>query len=139
MLVNSVLRQGQFNFNTPNILTLSVHSGVFVCLYLCGELPFWQVIFFFCLTESCLFVVYSFHSPQVVLEFCGFMQLSAVSFFSEFSRVLWSAVFSFPASSGLLYFSWEFFSLYLFILEGSDSLVSISGFEPSARLRTSPR
>ena len=33
-------------------------------------------------------------------------------------------------SSGLLYFSWEFFSLYLFILEGSDSLVSISGFRP---------
>ena len=48
---------------------------------------------FFCLTESCLFVVYSFHSPQVLLEFCGFMQLSAVSSFSEFSRVLWSAVF----------------------------------------------
>ena len=68
--------------------------------YQCGELPFWQVIFFlfffvlfFCLTESCLFVVYSFHSPQVLLEFCGFMQLSAVSFFSEFSRVLWSTVF----------------------------------------------
>ena len=68
--------------------------------YQCGELPFWQVIFlflffvlFFCLTESCLFVVYSFHSPQVLLEFCGFMQLSAVSFFSEFSSVLWSTVF----------------------------------------------
>ena len=48
---------------------------------------------FFFLTESCLFVIYSFHSPQVLLDFCGFMQLSAVSFFSEFSRVLWSAVF----------------------------------------------
>ena len=47
---------------------------------------------FLFLTESCLFVVYSFHSPQMLLEFCGFMQLSAVSFFSEFSRVLWSAV-----------------------------------------------
>ena len=33
-------------------------------------------------------------------------------------------------SSGLLYFGCEFFSLYLFILEGSDSLVSISGFRP---------
>ena len=48
---------------------------------------------FFFKTESCLFVVYSFHSPQVLLEFCGIMQLSAVSFFSEFSRVLWSVVF----------------------------------------------
>ena len=47
---------------------------------------------FFFLTESCLFVVYSFHSPQVLLEFCSFIQLSDVSFFSEFSRVLWSAV-----------------------------------------------
>ena len=47
---------------------------------------------FFFLTESCLFVVYSFHSPQAQLEFCGFIQLSVVSFFSEFSRVLWSAV-----------------------------------------------
>ena len=37
-------------------------------------------------------------------------------------------------SSGLLYFSWEFFSLYLFILEGSDSLVSISGFCPAEDL-----
>ena len=48
---------------------------------------------FFFLTESCLFVVYSFHSPQMLLEFCGFIQLSAVTFFSEFSRVLWSSVF----------------------------------------------
>ena len=38
-----------------------------------------------------------------------------------------SFFFCFPVSYGLLYFSWEFFSLYLFILEGSDSLVSISG------------
>ena len=49
--------------------------------------------FFFFITESSLFVVYSFQPPQVLLEFCGFMQLSTVSFFSEFSRVLWSAVF----------------------------------------------
>ena len=48
---------------------------------------------FFFLTESFRFVSYSFHSPQVLLEFCGFMQLSAVSFFSEFSHVLRSAVF----------------------------------------------
>ena len=44
--------------------------------------------FFFFLTESCLFVACSFHSPQVLLEFCGFMQLSALSFNSEFSCVL---------------------------------------------------
>ena len=49
----------------------------------------------------------------------GFFQLSVVSFF-----------LGFPASSGLLYFGWEFFSLYLFILDGSDSLVSISDFRP---------
>ena len=46
---------------------------------------------FLFLTESGLFVVYCFRSPQELLEFCGFMQLSAVSFFSELSRVLWSA------------------------------------------------
>ena len=55
-------------------------------------------LFVLFLTESCLFVVYSFHSPQELLEFRGFMQLSAVSFFSELSRVLWSAVFQ----SGIL-------------------------------------
>ena len=37
---------------------------------------------------------------------------------------------SFPLSSGLLYFSWEFFHLCLFILEGSNSLVSISSLPP---------
>ena len=47
----------------------------------------------FLLSLNCLLVVYSFHSPQVLLEFCGFIQLSAVSFCSEFFRVLWSAVF----------------------------------------------
>ena len=47
-----------------------------------------------------------------------------------FSLVLFLSVLSFSVSSGLLYFSWEFFNLYLFILEGSDSLVSISGFRP---------
>ena len=46
------------------------------------------------------------------------------------SLVLFLSFLSFPVSSGLLYFGWEFFSLYLFILEGSDSLVSISGFRP---------
>ena len=43
--------------------------------------------------EPSLFVVYSSHAPQELLEFCGFMHLSAVSFFSVFSRVLWSAIF----------------------------------------------
>ena len=57
-----------------------------------------QFCLFLFLTGSCLFVVYSFHSPQELLEFCGLMQLSAVSFFSELSRVLWSAVFQ----SGIL-------------------------------------
>ena len=46
------------------------------------------------------------------------------------SLVLFLSFLSFPVSSGLLNFGWEFFSLYLFILEGSDSLVSISGFRP---------
>ena len=48
--------------------------------------------FFLFLIEPSLFVVYSSHTPQELLEFCGFMHLSAVSFFSVFSRVLWSAV-----------------------------------------------
>ena len=46
------------------------------------------------------------------------------------SLVFYLSVLSFPVSCSLLYFSWEFFSLYLFILEGSDSLVSISGLRP---------
>ena len=54
---------------------------------------FFFLSFFSFFIESCLLVVYSFHSPQVLLEFCGFIQLSAVSFCSEFFRVLWSAVF----------------------------------------------
>ena len=66
-----------------------------------------------------LFVVYSFHSPQV-LEFCSCMPLSATTFFSV----------CFPVSSGPLYFSSEFCGLYLFILERADSLVSISGLRP---------
>ena len=48
--------------------------------------------------EPSLFVDYSSHAPQELLEFCGLMQFSAVSFFSELSRVLWSAVFQ----SGIL-------------------------------------
>ena len=46
--------------------------------------------------EPSLFVDYSSHAPQELLEFCGFMHLSAVSFFFFFllfSGVLWSAVF----------------------------------------------
>ena len=87
-------------------------------------MPLWPVFLFIFIIfiEPSLFVVYSFHSPQELLEFCGFIHLSAVSFvcflFFVF-RVLMSAVFS-----------WEFFSLYLFILEGSDSLVSVSGLRP---------
>ena len=52
--------------------------------------------FFLFLIEPSLFVVYSSHAPQELLEFCGFMHLSAVSFFFFFllfSGVLWSAVF----------------------------------------------
>ena len=41
--------------------------------------------------------------------------------------MLFLSFLSCPVSSGLLYFSWEFFSLYLFIL---DSLVSISSLRP---------
>ena len=37
--------------------------------------------FFVVVTEPSLFVDYSSHAPQELLEFCGFMQLSAVSFF----------------------------------------------------------
>ena len=50
-----------------------------------------------------------------MLLFCGLIPFKAAGFFTVFKRVFLSAVL------------WEFFSLYLFILEGSDSLVSISG------------
>ena len=56
----------------------------------------WPVLFFFFffffVSEPFLFVVYSSHAPQELLEFCGFMHLSAVSFFSVFSGALWSPV-----------------------------------------------
>ena len=53
---------------------------------------FFYFLFLMFFIERSLFVVYSSHAPQELLEFCGFMHLSAVSFFSVFSRVLWSAV-----------------------------------------------
>ena len=71
------------SYKTSQLLSIHVencHLGM----------PFLFIFLLF--IESCLLVVYSFRSPQVLLEFCAFMQLSAVSFFSEFSRVLWSAV-----------------------------------------------
>ena len=46
------------------------------------------------------------------------------------SLVLFLSFLSFPVFSGLLYFGWDSFNLYLFILEGSNSLVSISGVRP---------
>ena len=50
-----------------------------------------------------------FHSPQVLLEFCGFMQLSAVSFFSEF--------FLCPLVSCISVGYWELVYTYLFLRE----------------------
>ena len=50
-------------------------------------------LFFVFLAESLSFCRLFVSFSRVLLEFCGFMQLSAVSFFSEFSCVLWSAVF----------------------------------------------
>ena len=84
----------------------------------CEELPFWQAIFFF-FKLSLVFLSFIRFILQMLLEFCGLCSL-----------VLFLSFLSFPVSSGLLYFGWEFFSLYLFILEGSNSLVSISGFRP---------
>ena len=82
--------------------------------------PVGENVFFNFFIMPSLFVVYSFHSPQVLLEFSICMPLSATTFFSV----------CFPVSSGPLYFSSEFCGLYLFILEGADSLVSISGLRP---------
>ena len=84
-------------FEMPRILQLGTNLSGSVenchfgksCFFSSFFLSFFKIIFI----DSCFLVVYSFHSPQVLLEFCGFMQLSAVSFFSEFSRVLWSAIF----------------------------------------------
>ena len=49
------------------------------CLASVEKCHFGKFLLYFFI-KSCLFVVYSFHSPQVLLEFCSFMQLSAVSF-----------------------------------------------------------
>ena len=81
----------KFSLTVTHVLTFPSPS-VENCLF--GK----SFLFVLFLTESCLFVVYSFHSPRELLEFCGLMQFSAVSFFSELSRVLWSAVFQ----SGIL-------------------------------------
>ena len=49
--------------------------------------PVGENVFIFIIPS--LFVVYSFHSPQVLLEFCNCMPLSATTFFSVcFPRVL---------------------------------------------------
>ena len=79
---------------------------------------FFLLLFFFFLSFVFLSII------RFILPRCcwSFVVLS--------SLVLSLSFLSFPVSSGLLYFSWEFFSLYLFILEGSDSLVTISGFRP---------
>ena len=72
---------------------------------------------------------FSFFLFNWVLSFCCFfLPRCCWSFVVLCKLVLFLSFLSFPVSSGLLYFSWEFFSLYLFIPEGSDSLVCISGF-----------
>ena len=74
---------------------------------------------------------FSFFLFKWLLSFCCFfLPRGCWSFVVLCRLVLFLSFLSFPVSSGLLYFSWEFFSLYLFIPEGSDSLVSISGFQP---------
>ena len=74
---------------------------------------------------------FSFFLFNWVLSFCRFfLPRCCWSFVVLCKLVLFLSFLSFPVSSGLLYFSWEFFSLYLFIPEGSDSLVCISGFHP---------
>ena len=80
---------------------------------------------------SSFFFFFFFLLSLVFLSFIRFsLPRCCWSFVVLCSLVLFLSFLSFPASSGLLYFSWEFFNLYLFILEGSDSLVSISGFRP---------
>ena len=88
-------------FEMPRILQLGTNlsGSVENCHFGKSFLFFFSFLFLYIIViESCFLVVYSFHSPQVLLEFCGFIQLSAVSFCSEFFRVLWSAVFQ----SGIL-------------------------------------
>ena len=105
---HSIFLYAPWNFDRKS----SAKWGSVVCVENCH---FGKSFFF--LTESCLFVV--FFLPRCCWSFVVLCRL-----------VLFLSFLSFPVSSGLLYFSWEFFSLYLFIPEGSDSLVSISGFHP---------
>ena len=50
------------------------------CLASVEKCHFGKFLFYF-LLSLVFFVVYSFHSPQVLLEFCSFMQLSAFFLF----------------------------------------------------------
>ena len=80
----------------------------------CEEMPFWQVDF---LKSELSFSLILFTLPGC----CYFMV--------RFRLKLPVSLLCLAVSSCLLYFSWEFFNLYLFILEGSDSLVSVCGRE----------
>ena len=110
-------RSPQFSFfqNVFFFVVLSQFFFKFLHQSMCGKLPFWQDIFVFVFKLSLLFLTFiCFTLPRCCWSF-----------------VLFLSFLSFPVSSGLLYFSWELgISLYLFILEGSDSLVRISGLHP---------
>lgn len=77
-------------------------------------MPFWQVGFL----KSEL----SFSLILFILPGCYY-------FVVRFHLKLPVSLLFLTVSSCLLYFSWDFFSLYLFILQGSDSLVSVCGHE----------
>ena len=116
--------------------------GIFLCLFFNSVFEFfsfpgaeWK--FQAICVENChfgksfFFFLIFFLLSLVFLSFIRFiLPRCCWSFVVLCSLVLFLSFLSFSVSSGLLYFSWEFFNLCLFILEGSDSLVSISGFRP---------
>ena len=110
-------------FEMPRILQLGTNlsGGVENCHF--GK-SFFYFYFFFLFLKLFLSILVFLSFIRFILPRCCW------SFVVLCSLVLFLSFLSFPASSGLLYFSWEFFNLCLFILEGSDSLVSISGFRP---------
>ena len=81
--------------------------------------------------KSFFFSFFFFKLSLVFLSFIRFILPRCCWHFVVLcSLVLFLSFLSFPVSSGMLYLSWEFFSVYLFILEESDSLVSTSGLRP---------
>ena len=112
----------QYASTWTGMLMNSYNSRYVNSWWQCAELPFWQVPFKKKLKKLSLLFL-SFNRFILPTWYWSVVAVCCLA-------LLLSCLCVFPVSSGPLYFSSEFCSLHLFILEGADSLVSISGLHP---------